>query len=68
MYPVIVLGSIVYVLLGLVRDAISNCSTMNLEELPMKTKMKKAFAAIISSIANSVWTVGANLLAGVLLV
>ena len=34
----------------------------------MKTKMKRAFAAIISSIANSIWTVGANLLAGVLLV
>ncbi len=65
-YPVIVLGSIVYILLGLIRDAISNAA--NLEGLPMKTKMKKAFVAIISSIANSIWTVGANLLAGALLV
>ena len=68
MYPVIVLGSIVYILFGLIHDIMSNRNTTNLEGLPMKTKMKKAFAAIISSIANSVWTVGANLLAGVLLV
>lgn len=34
----------------------------------MKTKMKKAFAAITSSVLNLVWTVGANLLAGTLLV
>lgn len=33
----------------------------------MKTKMKKAFVAITKSTLNSVWTVGANLLAGALL-
>ena len=33
----------------------------------MKTKMKKVFIATAKSILNSVWTVGANLLAGALL-
>ena len=33
----------------------------------MKTKMKKVFVATVKSILNSVWTVGANLLAGALL-
>ena len=33
----------------------------------MKTKMKKAFVSIVSSIGNLIWTVGANLLSGALL-
>ena len=33
----------------------------------MKSKMKKVFVAITKSVLNSVWTVGANLLAGALL-
>ena len=33
----------------------------------MKTKMKKVFVATVKSIFNSLWTVGANLLAGALL-
>lgn len=33
----------------------------------MKTKAKKVLVAVPKSILNSVWTVGANLLAGALL-
>ena len=33
----------------------------------MKTKMKKAIIATVKSVFKSVWTVGANLLAGALL-
>ena len=63
----IVLGLIVYTLTGLIRDCITEAKLDNKEALPMKTKMKKAFVTIVSSVLNSVWTVGANLLAGVLL-
>lgn len=37
------------------------------EELLMKTKAKKVIIATLKSVLNSVWTVGANLLAGALL-
>ena len=63
----IVLGLIVYTLTGLIRDCITEAKLDNKEALPMKTKMKKAFVTIVSSVLNSVWTVGANLLAGALL-
>lgn len=65
---VIVLGLIVYILTVLVHDIIKNVCSNNKEGLPMKTKMKKAFVAITSSVLNLGWTVGANLLAGALLV
>lgn len=63
----IVLGLIVFILIGLIHDFITQVCSINREGLPMKTKMKKAFVAITKSILNSVWTVGANLLAGALL-
>ena len=63
----IVLGLIVYTLTGLIRDCLTEAKLNNEEALPMKTKMKKVFVTIVSSVLNSVWTVGANLLAGALL-
>lgn len=65
--PTLVLVLIVYILIGLICDFIKEVSSNNKEELPMKTKMKKVFVATVKSILNSVWTVGANLLAGALL-
>lgn len=66
-FPTLVLVLIVYILIGLFCDFIKEVSSNNKEELPMKTKMKKVFVATVKSILNSVWTVGANLLAGALL-
>lgn len=66
-FPTLVLVLIVYILIGLICDFIKEVSSNNKEELPMKTKMKKVFVATVKSILNSVWTVGANLLAGALL-
>lgn len=63
----IVLVLIVYILIGLLRDCMTEASLKHKEELPMKSKMKKVFVAITKSVLNSVWTVGANLLAGALL-
>ena len=54
-------------LTGLIRDYITMAKLDNREALPMKTKMKKVFVATVESILNSVWTMGANLLAGALL-
>lgn len=64
---VIVLVLIVYMLTGITRDCITEAKLCTKEALPMKTKMKKVFVTIVSSVLNSVWTVGANLLAGALL-
>ena len=63
----LVLVLIVYILIGLMCDFLKEVSSNNKEELPMKTKMKKVIIATVKSILNSVWTVGANLLAGALL-
>ena len=63
----IVLVLIVYMLTGLIRDYITMAKLDNREALPMKTKMKQVFVTFVSSVLNSVWTVGANLLAGALL-
>ena len=65
--PVIVLGLIVYILIGLIHDFSANIFSCIKEGLPMKTKAKKVLVAVSKSILNSVWTVGANLLAGALL-
>ena len=65
---VIVLGLIAYILIGLVHDIIEKVRSSNKEGLPMKTKIKKAFVAVTSSVLNSVWIVGANLPTGALLV
>lgn len=65
--PIIVLGLIAYILIGILRDYLTEVDENYKEGLPMKTKMKKVFVATVKSILNSVWTVGANLLAGALL-
>ena len=65
--PIIVLGLIAYILIGMIRDNLTEVDEKYKEGLPMKTKMKKVFVATVKSILNSVWTVGANLLAGALL-
>ncbi len=65
--PIIVLGLIAYILIGILRDYLSEVDENYKEGLPMKTKMKKVFVATVKSILNSVWTMGANLLAGALL-
>ena len=65
--PIIVLGLIAYILIGILRDNLTEVEENYKEGLPMKTKMKKVFVATVKSILNSVWTVGANLLAGALL-
>lgn len=65
--PIIVLGLIAYILIGILRDYLTEVDENYKEGLPMKTKMKKVFVATVRSILNSVWTMGANLLAGALL-
>lgn len=65
--PIIVLGLIAYILIGILRDYLTEVDENYKEGLPMKTKMKKVFVATVKSILNSVWTMGANLLAGALL-
>ena len=66
-FPTLVLVLIVYILIGLICDFIKEINSNNKEELSMKTKMKKVIVTTVKSILNSVWTVGANLLAGALL-
>lgn len=63
----IVLVLIVYMLTGLIRDCITAAKLDIKEALPMKAKMKQVFVTFVSSVLNSVWTVGTNLLAGALL-
>ena len=65
--PIIVLGLIAYILIGMIRGNLTEVDENYKEGLPMKTKMKKVFVATVKSILNSVWTMGANLLAGALL-
>lgn len=66
-YLAIVLGLIIYILIGLAHDLFSEFFACRKEVLPMKTKAIRALVAVLNSILNSVWTVGANLLAGALL-
>lgn len=65
--PTIVLVLIVYILIGIMRDFMTEACIDSKEELLMKTKAKKVIIATLKSVLNSVWTVGANLLAGALL-
>lgn len=65
--PIIVLGLIAYILIGILRDYLTEVDENYKEGLPMKTKMKKVFVATVISILNSVWTMVANILAGALL-
>ena len=58
---------IVYILIGLARDLFPKFFACHKEGLPMKTKAIRALVAVSKSILNSVWTVGANLLASALL-
>ncbi len=63
---VVSLGLIVFVLLGFIRESIGNASvesTNKMEVNTMGTKMKR----LIWSVCNSLWTMGANLIAGALL-
>ena len=64
---VIVLVFIVLILTGFMRDFLTEANSKNKGELLMKTKMKKVIIVTARSILNSLWTVGTNLLAGVLL-
>ena len=63
----IVLGLIVYILIGATHDYLFGSCTSTEEGLSMKTKAKKVLVAALISVLMSVWTVGANLLAGALL-
>ena len=64
--PVLVLGFMVYILIGLMYDICSKTVLIK-EVLPMKTKVKEVFNTCSKSILYSIWTMGANLLAGALL-
>lgn len=64
----LVLGLIAFIVIGLIRDFLTEVWTEHKEELPMNTKMKTKFAATVKSVLNSVWTMGANLLASALLI
>lgn len=64
--PVLVLGLIVYILIGLLHDILSNVVLIK-GVLPMKTKVKEFFIVCSKSILLSIWTMSANLLAGALL-
>ena len=66
-YFVIVLGLIVYVLIGLTHDLLPKFLACHKEGLPMKTKAKRALVVVSKSILKSAWPVGTNLLAGALL-
>lgn len=66
-YLAIVLGLIVYILIGLAHDFLPKFFSCYKEGLSMKTKAIRALVAVSKSILSSVWTVGANLLAGALL-
>jgi len=59
--PVLFLGLIVYASIGLIHDLVVSIKK---EVMPMKTKASNAFMSCAKSILFSVWTVGANFLAG----
>lgn len=61
--PVLVLGLIVYAAIGLFHDTLEIRSVKNKEEMSMKPKA----ITFTKSVLLSVWTVGANFLAGALL-
>lgn len=65
--PNVVLGLIVYILLGLLHDCPEKSGLRNEEELSMKTKAKKIFSICSESILLSLWTMSANLMASALL-
>lgn len=65
-FVAIVLVFIGFILIGLLHDFAEKIGINNKGEMFMKTKMRKIFIVIIS-VLNSVWTMNANLLAGMLL-
>lgn len=65
--PIVVLGLVVYIVIGLLYDCFKKNALENKEELPMKTKAKNIFSICSISILSSVWTMSANLMAGALL-
>ncbi len=65
--PIIVLGLIVYILIGLLHDCYEKNGLGNKEGLLMKTKVKTYFSICSKFILLSVWTMGTNLMASALL-
>jgi uncharacterized membrane protein YjgN (DUF898 family) len=65
--PIVVLGLIAYILIGLLHDCFEKNGLENKEGLPMKTNAKTYFSICSKSILLSVWTMGANLMASALL-
>ena len=62
--PIIVLGLIAYILIGILRDYLTEVDENYKEGLPMKTKMKTATLICSKSVLCTVWTMGTNLLVG----
>lgn len=60
------LAPIVVILIGLMHDFVREAGMSDKEELPMKAKTKKYYT-MITSVLNSVWSMGANFSAGALL-
>lgn len=60
------LAPIVVILIGLMHDFVTEAGMSDKEELPMKAKTKKCYT-MITSVLNSVWSMGANFSAGALL-
>ena len=60
------LAPIVVILIGLMHDFVREAGMSDKEELPMKAKTKKC-RTMITSVLNSVWSMGANFSAGALL-
>lgn len=60
------LAPIVVILMGLMHDFVTEAGMSDKEELPMKAKTKKC-RTMITSVLNSVWSMGANFSAGALL-
>jgi hypothetical protein len=57
----------VYAIIGLIHDITEVLALNHKEGLPMKTKAIIFSATCVNSLLLSVWTMGANLLAGALL-
>jgi hypothetical protein len=65
--PTLVLGFIVYIVIGLFHDILEVESVKNKEGMSMKTKANVILVACAKYILLSVWTVSTNYLAGTLL-
>jgi len=63
----LVLGVVVYVAIDLIDDFLVMFGLNDKGDLPMKTKAVNYLAVCVKSVLFSVWTMGANLMAGALL-